>query len=106
MSGSPQRTCIGCRQVVDKGDLVRLVVDGNRIRVDHDGNLPGRGAHVHPVPQCIEAAARGGLNRSFRRGFSAGVVSAFREAGAALGALPKAHVEERASHEHGEDAGL
>lgn len=97
MSGaSPQRTCIGCRQVADKGELVRIVVDGDRIQLDVSATLPGRGAYVHRASSCFEAAARGGLNRSFRRGFSADVVSAFREAGAALVADSQGTRESRA----------
>lgn len=83
-ASAPQRTCIGCRQVAGKGDLVRLVVTGARVKLDLDQRLPGRGAYVHRDIACIDSAARGGLNRSFRRGFSPDVVSAFREAGSAL----------------------
>lgn len=108
---TPQRTCIGCRQAVDKGELVRVVVDGDRLRFDLDATLPGRGAYVHSAAGCIESAARGGLNRSFRRSFSADLVSAFREVGLSLstrltGGATTPDVSERASHEHGEDAGL
>ena len=81
---SPRRTCIGCRQVADKGDLVRLVVSDDRVQLDLTQRLPGRGAYVHRATECFESAARGGLGRSFRRGFSADVVSAFRETGSAL----------------------
>jgi predicted RNA-binding protein YlxR (DUF448 family) len=33
------------------------VVDGTII-VDHRKRLPGRGAHVHPDPGCVELAER------------------------------------------------
>jgi predicted RNA-binding protein YlxR (DUF448 family) len=49
----PQRSCVGCRQVRDKRQLVRLVrlADGN-IEVDISGKKPGRGAYLCPSPGC------------------------------------------------------
>ncbi|MEO6470349.1 MAG: YlxR family protein [Aeromicrobium sp.] len=56
------RTCIGCRERVDKTTLVRVV--GVRsssvwmITPDPNGSLPGRGAHLHPTARCLEQAIR------------------------------------------------
>ena len=56
------RTCIGCRERVDKTTLVRVV--GIRsssnwvITPDPTGSLPGRGAHLHPTTRCLEQAIR------------------------------------------------
>lgn len=82
----PMRTCIGCRQVAAKRELLRVVADGERVAMDGAARLPGRGAYVHRRTGCIEAAAaRGGLARAFRRGFSADSVRDFRQAaGAAI----------------------
>ena len=50
-------------------DLLRVaaVCDGNgdhAVTVDSAGNLPGRGAWLHPDPQCLDTAIR---RRAFTR---------------------------------------
>lgn len=67
----PQRTCIGCRKVVDQKELQRWVLeraDGHAVPVlDSTRRLSGRGAWLHPVPECAERAIkRGAFARSFR----------------------------------------
>ena len=56
------RTCIGCRERVDKTALTRLVaVKGSSqwvITTDPNGSLPGRGAHLHPESRCLERATK------------------------------------------------
>ena len=52
------RTCIGCRQSLPVGTLVRVVLDGTRVVVDGQRRLPGRGAWVHPARACVEQADR------------------------------------------------
>ena len=56
------RTCIGCRSRDDMTALVRLVaVPGEEATVvtpDPRRTLPGRGAHLHPDPRCLEQARR------------------------------------------------
>jgi uncharacterized protein len=55
----PQRTCVGCRRVRDKGDLVRIArAPGGPVLVDRTGDAEGRGAYVCPDPECIERARR------------------------------------------------
>ena len=61
----PERTCVGCRAVVEQATLVRLALVGDRVVVDR--RAPGRGAYVHPRTSCVEAANKGGLARAFRR---------------------------------------
>ncbi len=55
----PVRTCVGCRQEGGKRALVRVVrnASGEAV-VDRTGRAPGRGAYIHPVPECIEQARR------------------------------------------------
>jgi predicted RNA-binding protein YlxR (DUF448 family) len=66
----PVRTCVGCRQRAAKSDLLRIVVEGTvdgaagRLVIDPRGRLPGRGAHLHPDPQCLAMAER---RRAFGR---------------------------------------
>ena len=56
----PQRTCVVCRQVKAKRELVRIVrgLDG-RIYVDETGKRPGRGAYLCRDHTCWEKEAGG-----------------------------------------------
>ena len=65
------RTCIGCREVCPQASLVRVSFAGTRLVPGHG---PGRGAYVHARSSCVEAAARGGLARSFRRAIPAAAI--------------------------------
>jgi predicted RNA-binding protein YlxR (DUF448 family) len=62
------RTCIGCRTVRPKSELVRLVVKGDgRVAPDPSRAAPGRGAYLCPGRGCLQAAVkRGRLARAFR----------------------------------------
>ncbi len=63
------RTCIGCRQIFSKKDMLRIVAasDG-RVETDEHGTKPGRGAYICRNVKCLESCIRhGGLDRSFRR---------------------------------------
>lgn len=66
--GMPVRTCVGCRATATKDDLLRLVKSPVGVaRVDQGGKSPGRGAYVHRIEECIEAAfERGALARALR----------------------------------------
>jgi predicted RNA-binding protein YlxR (DUF448 family) len=57
----PQRTCVGCREVQGKRQLVRVVrqADG-QVRLDASGKAPGRGAYVHATEECWKNALGGG----------------------------------------------
>ena len=54
----PQRTCVGCRQVLGKRALVRLVRGAEGVRVDPTGKANGRGAYLHNQRSCWERALR------------------------------------------------
>ena len=60
----PVRTCVGCRGRDARSALLRVVVVGGVLTVDHARCLPGRGASVHPDPACVELAER---RRAFLR---------------------------------------
>ncbi len=63
----PQRTCIGCRQVEAKRELLRIVrtPDGHVI-ADPTGKKAGRGAYLHQERECWDAvlSARGRLEHA------------------------------------------
>jgi len=57
----PQRTCVACRQVRSKRELVRLVsVSGETVEVDTTGKKVGRGAYLCPALKCWETGLKGG----------------------------------------------
>lgn len=77
----PMRTCIGCGQVRQKKDLIRIVrtPEGNLL-VDRTGRTNGRGAYLCRNPECLEKAfRRKSLNRAFAAEISAEDVNAVRE---------------------------
>ena len=67
------RTCTGCRKIVPQRELVRVVFDGPRLRVDRKRRLPGRGAYVHAAAACV---THSGLARSLRRAVTPDAVKA------------------------------
>jgi predicted RNA-binding protein YlxR (DUF448 family) len=64
----PQRSCVGCRQVRDKRQLIRLVRLGNgEVEVDITGKKSGRGAYICPSPSCWqEGLKKNRLERALR----------------------------------------
>jgi predicted RNA-binding protein YlxR (DUF448 family) len=65
----PQRTCIACRVVRAKAELIRLVRDeGGVVTVDRDGRAAGRGAYMCATTECVEKAVQAGrLGHAFKR---------------------------------------
>lgn len=63
----PMRTCIGCREREPRSLLVRVVLNGDHVVVDHTGTAPGRGAWLHPSGECLATAVkRRAFNRALR----------------------------------------
>ncbi len=57
----PERTCVTCRQVKKKHELVRLVrtADGT-VEIDISGKKNGRGAYLCRLRECWETALKSG----------------------------------------------
>jgi predicted RNA-binding protein YlxR (DUF448 family) len=52
---APERTCIACRQVKAKRELVRIVKTKDEgILIDNSGKKPGRGAYLCKTKTCWE----------------------------------------------------
>jgi uncharacterized protein len=67
MKRQPERTCIGCRGVYQKDEVVRLVAGPGSIILDYRDKLPGRAVYVCPRRECIEKAmVRDNLSRGLR----------------------------------------
>ena len=55
----PQRTCVACRQIREKRNLIRLVYTENgEVEVDISAKRPGRGAYLCPKKDCWEMALK------------------------------------------------
>lgn len=55
----PERTCIACRQVKNKRELVRVVRNQDGVMVDETGKMSGRGAYLCKVKKCWEDGLKG-----------------------------------------------
>ena len=56
----PQRTCVACRKVKAKRELVRVVRTPNKnVEVDTTGKKAGRGAYLCRAPECWEVGVKG-----------------------------------------------
>lgn len=67
----PQRTCVGCREVTAKRDLLRLVSSPEGVLPDPSGKMDGRGAYVHANQDCLKRALKGSLEQALRTELSA-----------------------------------
>jgi len=68
----PQRSCIACRAVKDKRELVRLVcAEGGVVTVNETGKMSGRGAYLCRQPGCWQEGLESGrLERALRTSIS------------------------------------
>ena len=62
----PQRTCVGCREVLPKRLLIRIVRSPDGVQVDLTGKLAGRGAYLHDRRSCWERAMKGSLAHALK----------------------------------------
>lgn len=62
----PQRTCVGCREVLPKRSLIRIIKGPEGVAVDLTGKAHGRGAYLHDERSCWERGLRGGLDHALR----------------------------------------
>jgi len=62
----PQRTCVGCREVLSKRQMIRIVRTEEGVRVDPTGKLAGRGAYLHDRPSCWERGIKGALAHALK----------------------------------------
>jgi predicted RNA-binding protein YlxR (DUF448 family) len=62
----PQRTCVGCREVLPKRTMIRVVRTAEGVRIDPTGKLAGRGAYLHDRRECWERGLRGALAHALK----------------------------------------
>ena len=57
---APQRTCVACRRVRAKREMMRLVrTPKGSVEIDATGKKEGRGAYICPDRACWEKALKG-----------------------------------------------
>lgn len=67
----PQRQCVGCREMKNKRDLIRVVRSPEgTISLDFKGKMPGRGAYVCPDTACLAKARK---SRALERAFETAI---------------------------------
>jgi len=62
----PQRTCVGCREVLPKRTLIRIVTGPEGVIVDPTGKTHGRGAYLHDRRSCWMRGINGALDHALK----------------------------------------
>ena len=62
----PQRTCVGCKEILPKRTLVRVVRTPEGLRIDPTGKTAGRGAYLHDRRSCWERGLKGALAHALK----------------------------------------
>ena len=62
----PQRTCVGCREVLSKRKMIRIVRTTDGVQVDPTSKLAGRGAYLHDRRECWERGLKGSLAHALK----------------------------------------
>ena len=62
----PQRTCVGCREILPKRKMIRIVRTTEGVQVDPTSKLAGRGAYLHDRRGCWERALMGALGHALK----------------------------------------
>lgn len=83
----PQRMCIGCGEMKDKRDMLRVIkTSDDEIMIDATGKKNGRGAYVCFSPKCLEMAIKNkGLERSLKKSIPEEVYESLRKELEAVG---------------------
>jgi len=63
---TPRRTCVGCREVLPKRSLIRIVRGEEGVAVDLTGKAHGRGAYLHDLPECWLRGINGALDHALK----------------------------------------
>jgi len=55
----PQRTCVGCREIRPKREMVRIVrTPDSGVEIDETGKMSGRGAYLCRRQECWDMALK------------------------------------------------
>ena len=77
----PQRMCVGCREMKNKRELLRVVrTPEGQIDFDPTGKKAGRGAYICPQIDCLNTAIKGKrLQKALEHDIPGEVVVTLRE---------------------------
>jgi predicted RNA-binding protein YlxR (DUF448 family) len=77
----PQRMCVGCRQMKDKKELIRIVrTPEGSIEIDSTGKRSGRGAYLCSNPECFnQALKKKGLQKALEKEIEESIISEIME---------------------------
>ena len=67
----PQRTCVGCREILPKRSMIRIVRLETGVSIDPTGKISGRGAYLHDRLSCWENGLKGSLAKALKTELSA-----------------------------------
>jgi predicted RNA-binding protein YlxR (DUF448 family) len=62
----PQRTCVGCREILPKRSLIRIVRIEGAVKIDPTGKLTGRGAYLHDRRSCWQNGLKNALANALK----------------------------------------
>ena len=57
---------MGCREVLPKRQMVRIVRTANGVQVDPTGKVAGRGAYLHDQRECWVSGMKGALAHALK----------------------------------------
>ena len=57
---------MGCREVLPKRTMIRIVRTAEGVQVDLTGKLAGRGAYLHDRRECWERSLKGALAHALK----------------------------------------
>jgi uncharacterized protein len=87
----PQRTCVGCRKVLAKRELLRLVRTPNGVVLDPTGKLTGRGVYLHKLRSCWERGLKGAVANALKTEINANDMSTLKSF---MATMPDEHPDE------------
>ena len=78
----PMRKCIGCNEMKEKRELIRIVRSSEGImNVDASGKMSGRGAYICKSVNCFDSAVKAKrLERAFKTKIPDEIYQGLREA--------------------------
>ena len=96
----PQRQCVGCREMRDKRELLRVVKSPEGgVSLDFKGKKPGRGAYVCHSPDCLKKARK---SRALERALSVRIPPEVYDAmQAEMDALPQGGLQAESAAQSG-----
>lgn len=57
---------MGCREVLPKRTMIRIVRTADGLQIDPTGKISGRGAYLHDRRECWERALKGALAHALK----------------------------------------